>query len=1019
MTPSVRCLVSIACTLLLVGAWAARPTAAAHGSLSVARAPGGPVPAGTTLHVTAVVENTSDAEPLAGANLGGSFTDPLLAFVPGSVTARYREGDGPVGTVARGDDPGDDGFLVLLDPVPPGWHVEVRFRLRAAARLPAGEEQGFGQVSLAFAHDGGAESIPAYLQVPIEAEPALELSKYDFERTFTPGGEPVTYNVSVRNTGSQGATGLVLTDAVPEDARVDPALSHGAWTCAPGTGAGSVCTVELDRLAAGDTRAFGLTLELVPETVPADLERIRNVARVRDDGANTTGSDAPKQAYGVEETPVVATPDLQLSKSDDGVRARPGERIIYHLAYRNHGTRDARGVVLEETVPAHTAFDPEGSARGWSCSPAAGGPGATCTLAVGEVAAGGSAAGGSDPVGSAFFAVRVDDTLPADVHATVNAARIRGLDPEAPSAGDDLDPSDNLASESTPLDASAVLRLDKTDGGATARPGETLVYTLTVRNEGDRDATGVVLGEAVPRHAAFDAGASDAGWSCETFVVAPAAPLKADRIQSPLRSSTLPLKADRIQAPDTIRAGEPVTACSLAVGDLAAGASVSVPFAVTLPEAVPAGVEALVNGALARDGSGAEDDAGETTPVAASVDLALVKSDGGATARPGETLVYTLTVRNEGDQDASGVVVEDLLPEGTRFAPEASGAGWSCGGARSPLKAARSPLKADRIQSPLKADRIQTTGDSRAAPNWTGGAAPADPAGTVCRWPVGALPAGASRTLRLAVTVDSALPAGLDRLENRAVASDDGAGGPDADPADDEARTVTPIEPIEPPPSVPGGPDQPDQPSEPDQPGPPSQPDPADPAAPPRLDLFLSDRLAEDRDGSGDVSAGDVLSYAVRVRNLGAGAAAGVVFEVPELERLRPLPGSVRGDGTEVRSPEGAADGVPEASTLEVRLPDLPAGAAAGFAWDAAVDDDLPPAVRRVVARGTVAADGLEPHPSDDPATAAVDDPTVTPLGEAIGPEAPGAPVEIPTLTELGSLLLSLLLALTGWRMLR
>jgi uncharacterized repeat protein (TIGR01451 family) len=454
---------------------------------------------------------------------------------------------------------------------------------------------------------------------------------------------------------------------------------------------------------------------------------------------------------------------------------------------------------------------------------------------------------------------------------------------------------------------------------------------------------------------------------------------------------------------EAVRRAGAGSACTFGVGELPAGAAVLVRFAVTVDDPVPAGVEVLRNTAVVRDGDGGGDSGEEETPVAAAVDLELGKTDGGVSVRAGDELVYTLTVANRGDQDASGVVVEEWLPEFSRFVAGASGAGWSCGeaGAGEPaglaagLKADRvqSPLKADRVQSPLKADRVRA-GDLRAA------------GGTVCRWQVGGLPVGAVREIRFGVVVDGTLPEEIDRLVNRAVVFDDGAGGPDADPSDDEVRVETPVEPEEP--GEPGDPGDPDEPGEPDGPGGPDGPEPPDA---PLLDLFLDDRLAEDRDGSGGVSAGDVLSYAVRVENLGAAVAESVVFEVAALEHLGPVAGSVRGEGA-----EALAAGESGGPVLRVVLGDLAAGERFGFAWDAVLDGELPEELRRVVARGTVVAEGLAEHPSDDPQTVVADDPTVTPLGGAGGP---GEPVEIPTLSEWGLILLTLLLALVGWRALR
>ena len=61
-----------------------------------------------------------------------------------------------------------------------------------------------------------------------------------------------------------------------------------------------------------------------------------------------------------------------------------------------------------------------------------------------------------------------------------------------------------------------------------------------------------------------------------------------------------------------------------------------------------------------------------STTVVTSADLELVKR-GPATAQPGATVVYTLTLRNLGPSTAAGVVLTDTLPAGLTFAAASAG----------------------------------------------------------------------------------------------------------------------------------------------------------------------------------------------------------------------------------------------------------------------------------------------------------------------------------------------------------
>ena len=84
------------------------------------------------------------------------------------------------------------------------------------------------------------------------------------------------------------------------------------------------------------------------------------------------------------------------------------------------------------------------------------------------------------------------------------------------------------------------------------------------------------------------------------------------------------------------------------------------------------------DGANGADPTPANNSSTDTTPVDAAPDLTIAKDDGGATAVPGGTIAYTLTYANDGNQDATGVALSDVVPANTTFDAGGSTAGWSC-----------------------------------------------------------------------------------------------------------------------------------------------------------------------------------------------------------------------------------------------------------------------------------------------------------------------------------------------------
>ncbi|MEJ5312657.1 MAG: hypothetical protein WHX52_23070, partial [Anaerolineae bacterium] len=418
-------------------------------------------------------------------------------------------------------------------------------------------------------------------------------------------------------------------------------------------------------------------------TLPPGLEVLINTVDAGDD----RGFTATNQHVDF----VAAAPDLAIAKTDGGLSARPGATLVYTLTYSNQGDQDAAGVGIVETVPAHTTFDATGN-PGWTC--ADGAPaGSTCTYLVGDLPVSASH--------SVTFSVRVVQPLPAHTTQTVNTATIT----DNGTGGEDGDPDNNTATLTTTIVAAPDLVVSKDDNRTTAQPGETLSYRITVTNTGDQNAASVFVTDTLPLHTTFLA-ASDGGVETEPGVV------------------TWP-------------------AFSL-VGD---GGAVTRLVVVTVDSPLPAGLETLTNTvsvATANDANPADNTAWDTDTLIAAPDLALTKSNGTLTVEPGDTLVYTLTYANLGNQEATGVVITETVPTHTTFNPAASHPDWNCVGA-------------------------------------------------TCTYIVGSLPGGATRDITFTVNVDALLPAGVTQLVNTAAIADDGLNGPDTNPTNNTATTTTAI----------------------------------------------------------------------------------------------------------------------------------------------------------------------------------------------------------------------------------
>ena len=319
------------------------------------------------------------------------------------------------------------------------------------------------------------------------------------------------------------------------------------------------------------------------------------------------GVTDPNALNNIASSTATVTPsaDLQISKTGP-LHATPGSNIAYSITVTNAGPSDAVNVALTDPTPSGLTFV------------SGGGPCVSYPCALGTIPAGATVV--LSP--AATFAVPAGYTTPDPI---VNSATVSSPTTPDPAAGN------NTAVATTAIAAPVTdLGISKTDGVTTVTPGSAVTYTITVTNAGPSNAVGATVIDTLP------AALLGPTWTC---------------------------------------AGTGGGACStpsgtgdiIATVDVPAGGAVT--FSVTATVASDA-VGVLVNTATVTPGAGASDpssanntDADTLIPQA---DLAITKS-GPASSVPGDSLVYTITVRNNGPSNAAAVLVTDPPPSGLTF----------------------------------------------------------------------------------------------------------------------------------------------------------------------------------------------------------------------------------------------------------------------------------------------------------------------------------------------------------------
>ena len=582
-----------------------------------------------------------------------------------------------------------------------GASGSATFAVRVNAAVPAGATQIANTASISDDGSNGADldasDNTASDSAPLDAAPDLALTKDDGGTSAEPG-QVIAYTLTYANTGNQGATGVVITETVPANTTFHAAGSTAGWSCADGAPAGATCAFTIGNLAAGASGSATFAVR-VNAGVPAGATQVANTASIGDDGSNGAEGNVTDNTAS-DSTPLIAAPDLEVTKDDGESFVLPGQTLTYTLRVRNVGNRGATGVEVSDILPTGVTFVSAGDGGVES--------GGVVTWPPFDLPAGAEV--------SRTVTVTVADPFVDSDGEITNSAEVR----DDGSNGMDANEGNNRASDTDYVRPD--LALTKSDGGASAEPGGLIRFSLHYTNTGGIDVSGVTLRETVPLHTSFDPSlAENAGWSC---------------------------------APGASAGSE----CVYAVGDLPAGASGTLSFVVRVNDPLPAGVNEVLNAArISDDGArGADRDASDnvaddSTPLNAAPDLALTKSDGGATATPGAVIAYTLTYANTGNQGATGVVITETVPANTTFHAAGSSAGWSC--------------------------------------------ADGAPAGATCAFTIGSLPAGSGGSVVFAAQVNASLPAGVAQIANTASISDDGANGSDLTSDNNSATANSPFSP--------------------------------------------------------------------------------------------------------------------------------------------------------------------------------------------------------------------------------
>lgn len=545
---------------------------------------------------------------------------------------------------------------------------------------------------------------------------ALLVAGTDFSVAFVAGAPTCTFTFTGLSAAAAPAPlqRLIVTyqAALDADTPSNLALTNVAgvteWFSQDTAGAG----------ATGETRVFSRTVT------------DGTVGTVDHEDAHTLTTEPP--------TMVVEKTVFNVTTGQPGTTARPGDRLRYRVRVTNispvtlpsFALRDDIGALNATAVfvPGSLALTTVPAGADTTATVPAGGTNGAGLVDVRNLSLG--------PQGSATDVVLVEFevTLASVINSgtvvlnqgvlTAFGATIANTDDPGVNGADDPDVMGDEDPTQTRISSAPVWRVQKisddlTGDTAVLMPGDTLRYTLTVKNIGNENASNVSLRDLIPSFTTYVANTTRLNGVVVADPAAGVSPLQGGLlINAPGNTSVGAMDADASATPANVATitfnvvvnssalgGTVISNQGFVNGTGAGGGTFS-----EQPSDDPA-VNGADDPAVIGDEDLTRDIVGNLPLLNAQKRVAIVvDNNGNGIANAGDTLRYTLTVSNAGAVPATGVILTDTVPANTSYV---AGSTTLNGGAVADSAGAVLPLSDDEaINSPSAASGTIAVGAS-------------------------------------------------------------------------------------------------------------------------------------------------------------------------------------------------------------------------------------------------------------------------------------------------------------------
>ncbi|MCM0666844.1 PKD domain-containing protein [Flavobacterium tyrosinilyticum] len=430
-------------------------------------------------------------------------------------------------------------------------------------------------------------------------------------------GATVTFEITVKNSGPQNATGVKVIDMLPSG------YEYVVYSSTAGQYFNTTGIWEIGNIPNGGSESLLIGAKVNTTGVYQNIAEVYASNELDPDSTPNNNVSGEDDISSVLLTPVPAVADLSIEKKviNNILNPAVGSQISFSITLTNSGPSNATGVIVKDVLPSGYDYIFYNSTSG------------AYNPATGEWTPGIILAGNSHtlilnvfvkaPTGTADEYLNIAEIMTADQH-----------DPDS-TPGNGIATEDDYDSISvTPVIVMADLSIKKTalNQDAIHEVGSTVIFTVTVTNDGPADASGVRVKDLLPPGFTYQTSSPTSGLY--------------NYVTGIWNVGNIPTGTDQsldiyttVNKPSGI-AGEYTNTTEVIASNLPD------------PDSTP------------NNGVTTEDDYDSLQIKVAVADLSLEKTASNKNANVNEVVTFTIQVNNEGPSTATGVAIEDLIPLG-------------------------------------------------------------------------------------------------------------------------------------------------------------------------------------------------------------------------------------------------------------------------------------------------------------------------------------------------------------------